>query len=1031
MKRNDIFVRLLSMFVVWILTCAAFTGILSTVEEVKASGFRMDSRIKDAHASFLGEDADDWSGFAIAGAGDVNGDGYDDILISAPYDEESATEAGQTYLILGKPVGWKMDVNLSKADASFLGENPNDRSGVSAAGAGDVNGDGFDDILIGAYRNDEGGSSAGQAYLIFGKASGWIKDMNLSLSDVSFWGEDPQEQAGYSVAGCGDVNADGYDDILIGARYDSENGFEAGEAYLVLGKPSGWTNDINLSSADASFRGEDGSDVAGSTVAGAGDVNGDGFHDILIGASGDEEGGGSNCGQTYLIFGKSSGWARDTDLSNADASFFGEDTFDYSSYSIDGAGDVNGDGFDDILIGAYADEEAGAINMGQTYLIFGKYSGWDMDTSLNNSDASFWGEFINDNSGSSVAFAGDVNLDGYDDILIGAYGNDEVPGDSGQAYLVLGKSTGWAMNTYLNNSDASFWAEDAGDHFGFAVEGAGDVNGDGYPDLLMSARYDEEGGNKAGQTYLVFYESAPPAPRGLTATLSKNGDHLNLSWKEPEFWKKITGFILYRSEDGFNYHEVAVLNSSTSMYTDWDVILGHVYRYRVKATALGPYESPMSQPVEVLCDYDTDLDKIGNSVDPDDDGDGVADTADAFPLDGSRWSHPEIESINSTLNDIQNRVMGIQSDLDGMNTSLGDLRNEISYLNATLPTKVNDLTIQLSNVNDSILARISDAETTILSDIADLNETSILSYLQGMNASLADDIQNLLSKITNDIIDLNSSLESRLTHLLENVTTGNTDLKDWFDIVIGAIDSNLTSTNDTLQSRINDLDTFMTDFYSDLFSDLSDITSQLQTHDIITGQNHSDIIEKLHELTEGGTGEMDLGELQAMLASLATNVSSFNESIATDMDLVGQNIDSFETNTNEKLTAINNTLSDLTHMENILKDLEILNQSLTSGNQQLKESIDEIPTEKQEEEGFGATEGLLVVVLVLLIINLLVMLKGRKGQLSEKEILSEEKSTLKSKDMEENGEIGQVPDEIGEEYEDDLEEKESEEEMGV
>jgi hypothetical protein len=412
----------------------------------------------------------------------------------------------------------------------------------------------------------------------------------------------------------------------------------------------------------------------------------------------------------------------------------------------------------------------------------------------------------------------------------------------------------------------------------------------------------------------------------------------------------------------------------------------------------------MSQPVEVLCDYDTDLDKIGNVVDQDDDGDGVADYADAFPLDGSRWSDPAIESLNGTLIDIQNRVMDIHSDLNNMNTSLGDLRNEINYLNETLPTKVNDLTIQLSNVNDSILARITDAETTILNDIADLNETSILSYLQGMNASLADDIQNLLSGITNDIIDLNSSLEGRLTGLLENVTLGNTDLKDWLDIVIGAIGTNLTVTNDTLQSRLNDLDTLMTGFYSDLYSDLSDITSDLRTHDNVTGQNHSDIIEKLNELTGGGTAELDLGELLAMLAALAANVSSFNESIATDMDLAGQKIDSFETNTDEKLTAINNTLSDLTHLENILKDLEILNQSLTSGNQQLKESINEIPTDKQKEEGFGATEGLLIVVVVLLIINLLVMLAGRKGQAAEKEVLSEEKSTPRSEDLEENGE---------------------------
>jgi hypothetical protein len=330
---------------------------------------------------------------------------------------------------------------------------------------------------------------------------------------------------------------------------------------------------------------------------------------------------------------------------------------------------------------------------------------------------------------------------------------------------------------------------------------------------------------------------------------------------------------------------------------------------------------------------------------------------------------------------------------------------------------MNDLSSQLSNVNDSIIARITDAETVILSYIADLNETSILTYLQGMNASLADDIQNLLLDITNDVIDLNSSLKDQLTSLLKNVTTGNTDLKDWLDIVIGVIGTNITATNDTLQSRLNDLDTLMTGFYTDLYADLSDISSNLITHDTITGQNHSEIIEKLDELIGGGAGGLDLDELKAMLANLAANVSSYNESIASDMDLVGQKIDSFETNTDEKLTAINNSLSDLTHLENILHDLETLNQSLASGNQQLQESIDDIPTEKQDEDAFGATEGLLIIVLVLLIINLMVMLMGRKGEAPERQMVPGKGEAR----VEEEGEMGYEPEE---EHKEDLKESE-------
>jgi hypothetical protein len=771
-----------------------FIGIVNITEDVEASGFRMDSRIKDAHASFLGEDADDWSGFSIAGAGDVNGDGYDDILITAPYDEEAATEAGQTYLILGKSSGWKMDVNLSSADASFLGENPDDRSGVSAAGAGDVNGDGLDDILIGAYRNDEGGSSAGQAYLIFGKASGWVKDMNLSLSDVSFWGENPQEQAGYSVAGAGDVNADGYDDILIGARYDSENGFESGEAYLVLGKSSGWTNDINLSTAVASFRGEDGSDVAGTTVAGAGDVNGDGFDDLLIGAKGDEEGGGSNCGQTYLIFGKSSGWAKDTDLSKADASFFGEDTFDYSSHSLDGAGDVNGDGFDDILIGAYADEEGGGINTGQTYLILGKSSGWDMNTNLNNSDASFWGEFINDNSGSSVAFVGDVNLDGYDDIMIGAYGNDEVPGDAGQAYLVLGKSSGWVMNTYLNNSDASFWAEDAGDHFGFGVAGAGDVNGDGYPDLLMSARYDEEGGNKAGQTYLVFYESAPTAPMNFDVSLSQEGTHLNLSWRDSEYYKKITGYIVYRSEDGLDYHELQVLNASSLSYTDWDVTMGQIYRYKVTAISSGPSESSPAGPIEILCDYDTDTDRIGNIVDLDDDGDGISDGADAFPLDANEWLDSDFDGIGNV------------ADTDDDNDGIPDISDTYPF------NPLNDLETYLHNQLDSL----------------NLQHQTIDSAISSLSDLIGDDGGPSRAEILDRINDSIATMQN----MEANTSSHDSDIKAALDSLVDLVSDEHDLTNAALLENLTDIINQLEDVQTNIQNDINEVDQSIESLDV-------------------------------------------------------------------------------------------------------------------------------------------------------------------------------------------------------
>ncbi len=465
-----------------------------------------DTDLSTSDASFWGEDEYDYSGYSVSDVGDVNGDGFDDFLIGAYGDEDGGDpDAGQTYLLLGKASGWAMDTDLSAADASFWGEDAEDWSGISVSGAGDVNGDGYDDFLIGAHYDDDGGNHAGQTYLILGKASGWAIDTNLSAADASFWGEDANDYSGYSVSGAGDVNGDGYDDFLIGAHYDDDGGSGAGQTYLILGKASGWAIDTDLSTADASFWGEDANDNSGISVSGAGDVNGDGYDDFLIGAYGDSD-GSIWAGQTYLILGKAAGWAMDTDLSAADASFWGEDAADFSGISVSAAGDVNGDGYDDIIIGAYANDD-GEGGAGQTYLILGKASGWAMDTDLSTADASFWGEDFGDKSGCSVSGAGDVNGDTYDDFLIGAYHNDENGYYTGQTYLILGKATGWSMDTDLSAADASFWGEDIDDQSGISVSGAGDVNGDGYDDIIIGAYANDDGGNQAGQTYLFLSKS--------------------------------------------------------------------------------------------------------------------------------------------------------------------------------------------------------------------------------------------------------------------------------------------------------------------------------------------------------------------------------------------------------------------------------------------------------------------------------------------------------------------------------------------
>ena len=472
---------------------------------LSADAFDPDTDLSASSASFIGEDSLDYAGWSVASGGDVNNDGFDDILIGADADEEGGSGAGQTYLILGKATGWAMDTSVEEAaTASFLGESPGDGAGRSVAFAGDVNNDGFDDILIGANRR---AGSAGETYLILGKATGWAMNTSLASADASFSGEAADDWSGVWVSSAGNVNNDDFDDFLIGAYLNDEAGTNAGQSYLVLGKGSGWAMDTSLTNADASFRGETPGDGSGKAVAGGGDVNADGFDDILISATGRL----SSRGETYLIFGKASGWAMDTSLASANASFVGENVLDASGVAIASAGDVDGDGFDDILIGADENDDGGD-RAGKAYLVLGGASGWSMDIPLAGADASFIAEDAGDHVGGAVASAGDVDGDGFDEILIGATWRGQW---QGEAYLVRGRETGWALDTDLAAADASFVGEDTYDYAGFILA-SGDVDGNGNSDLLISAAYDSDGASYAGQTYLLLAPSPAPGVPALT-----------------------------------------------------------------------------------------------------------------------------------------------------------------------------------------------------------------------------------------------------------------------------------------------------------------------------------------------------------------------------------------------------------------------------------------------------------------------------------------------------------------------------------
>jgi len=406
------------------------------------------------------------------------------------------------------------------------GVAPFDTSGYSVSNAGDINGDGIGDIVIGApgYTRDnpDATTTPGTSYVVFGSQAGFPANFELSTlngtNGFALNGVAADDLTGFSVSGAGDVNGDGKDDLIIGANGADPNGLEnAGSSYVLFGSTSGFAPSIDLATLTGSngftINGIGEGDELGSSVSGAGDINGDGLDDVIIGALRANPDGLQDAGQSYVVFGSNNGFPSSLNVSDLDGNngftIDGIAEEDESGVSLSAAGDVNGDGIDDLIIGAYGADPNGENKAGQSYVVFGSTGGFAPSLNLSALDGTN-GFAINGiaegDYSSQVSAAGDINGDGIDDLIIGAYGADPKGNAfAGTSYVVFGSPEAFPASLNLSALDGTNGFAINGiaeyDISGFSVSSAGDFNGDGIDDLIISAPGAE---TSAGQSYLVF-----------------------------------------------------------------------------------------------------------------------------------------------------------------------------------------------------------------------------------------------------------------------------------------------------------------------------------------------------------------------------------------------------------------------------------------------------------------------------------------------------------------------------------------------
>ena len=540
--------------------------------------------------ALYGGDIDADTGYSVSGLGDVNGDGIEDYAIGVPNGDGSDPGSGVVYVIYGSDQSPIFDITLASLtqDQGFriIGDTDGDRFGTSITGLGDFNGDGINDIAVGASTDNSGGGNTGGAYVIYGVA-GTRGDVDATFLTpdlgMTIRGTDTLDLFGVSISGAGDFNDDGLADIIIGAHLaEPSGGASNGSAYVIYGQSGNTTEFIDTATMTDDQGFELYSDSPGSllgwSVSGNGDFDGDDIDDVVIGSL--------SSSFATIVLGGSGRTSGDTGTLSGSVTVINSNSGQFA-YDVAVLGDVNEDGFDDI---AFAN-----VSSGDVQVLYGRAVAGALTLDLN-SLAATDGFVIEAGAlfGSSVSSAGDVNGDGIDDILIGAPNGSatefdiNAPNGTGVAYVVYGQAG--ATRTDLDprdlNPDDGFAISGEGwqDTFGFSVSAAGDINNDGFDDLMIGAPENDGVVDGGGAAYILYGGSSTPTQPGLidlvqeSDTGGDNTDNLtNETLPTIALTTELGAAIEIDWDNGAGFESVGTGTGLTQLFVQGNPIDGPIY----------------------------------------------------------------------------------------------------------------------------------------------------------------------------------------------------------------------------------------------------------------------------------------------------------------------------------------------------------------------------------------------------------------------------------------------------------------------